>query len=249
MADKTLATPRQPNGFGALVTRLLETLGLLNKGSAESAATPTSGEAAQTTGVSNNALNVTRVGGLAALITGAGAAAIGLFHVNVKTDPASVVVAAYGSVGAIVAAALLTAAIIVSADIRARTALNAQAAAPAPPAPQATDADSFGNAWYRALSMLHAAVDKLDLTDDSDREAWLQGSTAAKLTAAASTGLTEALHPSAGAQATQHQLLKTGQSSVVSLLEGATNPTGKANVVSQARAALGSMDTSLPWPG
>jgi hypothetical protein len=67
---------------------------------------------------------VTRVGGLTALIASAGAAALAIFNVHKGVDQASVVVAAYVSVGAIVAASLLTAAIIISADIRARSATN-----------------------------------------------------------------------------------------------------------------------------
>jgi hypothetical protein len=126
----SIATPRKPTGWAGLWTRAFESVGLLNKGSADSAATPEAGDAAQTAGVSSNALNVTRVGGLAALIVGAGAAAIAIFNVNKATDNASIVVAAYVSVGAIVAAALLTAAVIISSDIRARVAVNGQQHAP-----------------------------------------------------------------------------------------------------------------------
>jgi hypothetical protein len=241
-----------------MATRLLETVGLLNKGSAGSAATPMVNDAAQTVGVSNNALNVTRVGGLAALISGAGAAAVAIFNVNKVTDKASIVVAAYISVGVIVASALLTAAIIISSDIRARVALNAPAAAGSGPAGSTSSAkaktagaNSFGDAWYRALSMLHDAVDRLERTPESPAGEWVDGSTAAWLDAAASAGKTQDLHPADDNQATLHARLRAGQSSVVSLLDKLAhgpNPGEKTETIIRIRAVLSSMDQSLPWP-
>jgi hypothetical protein len=120
----SIESPRQPTGFAATATKLLEAVGVLNKGSSESAATPKANDAEQMSGISSNALNVTRVGGLAALIAAVGAAALAIFNVNKATDKASIVVAAYISVGVIIASALLTVAIIISSDIRARAASN-----------------------------------------------------------------------------------------------------------------------------
>jgi hypothetical protein len=112
-----------PASLAGLVASAAESIGLLNKGSAKAAAAPGAGDVANLQPISSNTLNVTRVGGVAALISAAGAAALVLFNVNKTTDRASIVVAAYLSVGAIVAAALVTVAIIVAADIRARTAV------------------------------------------------------------------------------------------------------------------------------
>lgn len=99
-----------------------EAVGLLNKGSTKSPAAPAPGQTGEVEPISSNSLNVTRVGGIAGLITAAGAAAIGIFAVK-ATDPAAVRAAAYGAVGLIVAAALITAAIIIAADIRARASI------------------------------------------------------------------------------------------------------------------------------
>jgi hypothetical protein len=114
---------QRDTGLAKLVTTIFESVGLLNKGSASAAAAPAQGEADQVQPVSSNALNVTRVGGVATLIGGAGAAALAIFSVDKTHDPVSIVVAAYASVGAIVASALLTVAIIISSDIRARAAI------------------------------------------------------------------------------------------------------------------------------
>jgi hypothetical protein len=245
--SKTLATPRQP-GFGDLVTRLFEAVGVLNKGSAASAATPPTDVAAQTTGVSNNALNVTRVGGLASLVTVVGSAAFAIFKVS--NQPVAVKVAGYASVGVIIAAALITAAIITSADIRSRTVLNAQAASPSaasatPASQQATDAGSFKSTWYQALSMLHAAVDIFDAIDEPR---WMHGGvTNAQIQADAAGRLTNNLHPDPD-QATLHAKLQAGQAKVVSLLQGATGFGGKAQISDGAKVALAQMDQDLPWP-
>lgn len=251
-----LDTARNP-GVATWVTKLFEIIGVLNKGSSRSAATPKADDAAATAGVSSNALNVTRVGGLAAFIASAGAAALAIFNVNSTTTRAPIVVAAYLSVGAIVAAGLLTAAIIISADIRARVAANpapspsgstgGKALAKAAPA----DADNFGDAWYRALSMLHGAVDRLDRAPDSPADAAKDAASAAFMKASASDGKTKDLKPAGGEQATLHALLSTGQSSVVSQLEdyfksGATAK--KSDVITSIRSVLDSMDSSLPWP-
>ncbi len=110
-------------GLAKALTTIFESLGILNKGSAAAAAAPEPSEVDQVQGVSSNSLNVTRVGGLAAVIAGVGAAALAVFEVDKAHDHASIVVAAYVSVGVIVAAALLTTGVIIAADIRARSAI------------------------------------------------------------------------------------------------------------------------------
>jgi hypothetical protein len=124
-----LGTIRGSSGFSfvRLVTQAAESVGLLNKGSSKAPAAPAPGSSGPAA-ISANTLNVTRVTGLGTLIAGAGGAALLLFHVKPAT-PASEVVAAYISTGVIVAAALLTVAMIICADIRARTVTAAAAAA------------------------------------------------------------------------------------------------------------------------
>ena len=258
--NKGLDTPRNP-GIALWVTKLFELIGVLNKGSSRSPATPKTGDAAATAGVSSNALNVTRVGGFAAFIASAGAAALAIFNVNSTTTRASIVVAAYASVGAIVAAALLTAAIIISADIRARVATNpppspspspsGAAASKALAKAASTDAATFGDAWYRALSMLHDAVDRLDRAPDSTSSEVVDAATTAWLDAAASTGKTQSLKPADDDQITLQARLSTGQSSVITLLKNYADSgdvTTKAAAITRVRSVLDSLDHSLPWP-
>jgi hypothetical protein len=254
----SIDSPRKPFSWAAMITRLFEAIGLLNKGSAESAATPKADDAAQTAGVSSNTLNVTRVGGLTAFIAAAGAAALALFNVNKATDRASIVVAAYISVGVIVVAALLTAAIIISSDIRGRTAASTPTASPSVPTAstssteaETADANSFGDSWYRAVSMLHDAVDQLERTPVNPNNVWVDGSTAAWLDAAASIGKTQNLHPLDDDQAILHARLSAGQSSVVSLFDKLVNDQGsgqKPDTITRIRSVLNSIDRSLPWP-
>ena len=59
---KAITEPRK-SGLVWAATNMFESLGLLNKGSGDSAATPKAGDAAQTAGISSNALSVTRLGG------------------------------------------------------------------------------------------------------------------------------------------------------------------------------------------
>ena len=82
------------------VVQALQAIGLLNKGSADAAAA-----AAAAAAISDDALNVTRVGGVAAEIASAGAASLVLFGVGKVKDRASIVVSAYLATGAIVVAA------------------------------------------------------------------------------------------------------------------------------------------------
>ena len=116
------ATTRD-RGLAKFVAIIFERLGLLNKGSASASAAPEPGKTGEVEPISSNTLNVTRVGGLTTLIGGAGAAALAIFNINKATDRSPIVVAAYASVGVIVAATVLTVAIIIAADIRARGAI------------------------------------------------------------------------------------------------------------------------------
>jgi hypothetical protein len=113
--------------LASYAAKLFEFFGLLNKGSADAPAAPDPDAAGQTQSVSSNSLNMTRVGGVTSVIAGAGAAALVLFKVDRASDPQAIVAAAYASTGIIVTAALLTVAIIISADIRARSKLAASA--------------------------------------------------------------------------------------------------------------------------
>jgi hypothetical protein len=122
---------RDGKSLAGRVATFFEKLGLLNPGSTATRSVPTQAAVQQVQPVSSNALNVTRVGGVTSLIAGAGGAALLLFKVDKAKDPHAIVVAAYASVGLIVAAALLTVAIIIAADIRARAAI---AVATPPPA-------------------------------------------------------------------------------------------------------------------
>jgi hypothetical protein len=133
-------TTQRDSGPGQWFTWLFEKLGVLNKGSSATSAAPDPGEVdQQVQAVSTNALNVTRVGGLATLVTAVGAAALAIFKLDKGTTPAARA-AAYASVGVIVAAALIAAAVIIAADIRARTAVATTTSAKAAPAPAARTA-------------------------------------------------------------------------------------------------------------
>jgi hypothetical protein len=70
--------------------------------------------------IESNALNVTRIGGIASTITAVGAAATGIFTIS-ETDKVAQKVAITAATGAIVAVALVAVAIIIAADLRART--------------------------------------------------------------------------------------------------------------------------------
>ncbi|HEX4804845.1 MAG TPA: hypothetical protein VFU94_02995 [Conexibacter sp.] len=139
----------------ALVTRVFEAIGLLNKGSATTPGAPDASDMDRVQPVSTNALNVTRVGGVTAVIGGAGAAALAIFSVDPARDATAVVVAAYASVGLIVAAALVTVAIIIAADIRARQAI-AVATSKAPAPTEARDGKVLGAVVQRHATPAHA---------------------------------------------------------------------------------------------
>ena len=241
--SSTVAALSKPRGAGLVteITKVFESVGVLNHGSASSAATPPAGQAG-TAGISNNALNVTRVGGLTAVIAAAGAAAIAIFNVNKATDKASIVVAAYVSVGVIIAAALLTAAIIISADIRSRTALNGSAptAGPAPTAGQAIDAKPVDETWQHVLDKLEGALARLQHRTEDPVSAWLD--------ACATSGITAQLQPVA-AYAALHARLMAGQSRVLArfqqLLEEPNGSSPNKTVCHEIETVLDHMRQSL----
>lgn len=158
---------RNPKSLSSLATKLFESLGLLNKGSADIAAGVVDKSVAeQELAVTPPSLNVTRVGGVAALIASAGAAALALFNVDKGEDPAGVVAAAYGGTALIVTASLIAVAVIVSADIRARC-LATHAEKPGelveaePAEAAATSSQVFRTAWDDAVRRLEGAKDGL----------------------------------------------------------------------------------------
>ncbi len=130
MAGSVASITRNAFSPAKILGYIGEAIGLLNKGSVK--ASGAAGGNASGKSISANSLNVTRVGGVGAVISGAGGAALLLFKVNKSTDPPSIVVAAYLSVGVIVAAALVTVAMIIVADVRTRGSVAASAAVATP---------------------------------------------------------------------------------------------------------------------
>ncbi|WP_458243398.1 hypothetical protein [Streptomyces sp. MAI_2237] len=241
------ASSRRRKSLAVPLAALFEALGVLNQGSSRAPANPSPEEAARTVGVSTNTLNVTRVLGLGALITGTGAAALGLFAVDKKTDAASVVVAAYASVGVIVAAALLTAAIIVSADIRARVAVNAPTALTAlgrrsavqGVSAGASDAQAFVAAWHDALDVLRGALKESEQYVDDQLTAWLD--------ACASTHRTAQLQP-AEDQRAMHARLQASQRLVLGRFEsliGEEDARARMRSRAEIEYVLEAMDRSI----
>ena len=144
------------SGLVKWATRALEAIGLLNKGSADASAVPGT-NADGVTPVASNALNVTRVGGVAAFIAGAGGAALALFNVD-KADGAAIVAAAYGAVGLIVAAALLTAALIIVADIRARASIAVATAEPQHEHPTVKTVKASVDGTWRSMARMTSSA-------------------------------------------------------------------------------------------
>jgi hypothetical protein len=97
--------------------------------------------------IDSNALNVTRVGGFAAFISAILAGIAQFFPVS-ATDPVALRVAVPAIEGFIVAAALFTAAIIIAADLRARSTVHASPnpASATPPANAAPNGGGGGGA-------------------------------------------------------------------------------------------------------
>lgn len=192
-------------------TRVFESIGLLNKGSAE-AARPTGEQPVPAQPLQSPALNVTRVGGFGAAIAVAGAAALTLYNVDKTKDASAVVVAAYLGTAAIVVSALLAAAIMVSADIRGR----AQAVASSVPAgssgSDATDGSSphaFVAQWRQAIDRLSNALSGLKTGELMPIAAWLD--------AAASGGAIQGLVAPKG-YADEHAMLAAGQTRILDRL-------------------------------
>lgn len=226
------------DGLVKTAAKIFESIGLLNKGSSTSAATPTSGEAAETAGINSNTLNVTRVGGLGAVIAGVGASALAIYNVNKDEDATAIVVAAYASVGAIVAAALLTVAIIISADIRSRASANLAASHMA--TAKTSEPDQFADTWQNALAKLEGALDRSAKRPDESANAWFDAS--------ASSGPTAKLTPPDD-KANLHAQLQAGQSFVLSSLEKLITEQGENKrkaILANARNVLSSMKGRLP---
>ena len=200
--------------------QLFERLGVLNQGSAT---------AAKTAGISTNTLNVTRVSGLTVLVGSVGAAALEIFKVKPKT-PVPEVVAAYASVGVIVAAALLTAAIIVSADVRARTAAQVGAAQPdAKTQPSAAKTkhspakhESLTAAWNDVLKQLGDVQEEMADNPGNALGSWLD--------AAATEGLTAHLSPADGQEERLHAQLTACRSRVVAKYQSRIDETDTARL-------------------
>lgn len=203
------------DGLAKGLTKAFEAIGLLNKGSADIAAgDQTAKKEAGDLPVVSNSLNVTRVGGTGAVIAAAGAAALTLFNVDKASDKVPVVVAAYASTGAIVAAALVTTAIIISADIKARsTVTQGRGISKTPVAAAVTPADSasFKNAWKSALDRLEAVKNALPAADRN-------GASALWLDAKASAGFTASLTPPQDL-ADEHARMSAAQTRGCQLLE------------------------------
>jgi hypothetical protein len=236
MAAAPGTTAARNPGVALWVGKALEALGVLNKGSAGAPATPSPEQAAQSTGISTNALNVTRVGGVTAFIAAVGAAALAIFNVDKAVDKPSIVVAAYIGVGVIVASALLTVAIIINADIRSRVALATAATQAATPAKEAAP---FAAAWQQSLNDLKGALERLRHRSEDATTAWLD--------ATASSGATAQLKPAKEQQAI-HARLQAGQSRVLSKLEGLigeANARRRQRVLAEIQVLLDSMERSL----
>jgi hypothetical protein len=206
MATELPTSAKRGRGLVKAVSTVLESVGILNKGSANSPATPSAASAAVTSGISTNSLNVTRVAGLAALVTAIGAAALAVFNVDKSKDPAVVVSTAYVSVGAIIVASLFASAIIISADIRARVvAENAYVKAGA-----RTEAPEFVKAWKEQLSVLKGVLGRLRNGTQNVRAAWLDAS--------ATAGPISTLAPDPTQSALQAKL-SVGHKQILALLE------------------------------
>jgi hypothetical protein len=236
------------NGLSLFFTTIFEALGILNKGSAGlskgDSDTKDAAEAAAIPIVSTS-LNVTRVGGMAAAIAGAGAAALALFNVDKLKDPAAIVVAAYASSGFIVGAALIAAALIISADTRSRGMTAADTGKSAgkdttPPDSAPSTAKSFKEAWSSAVASLEAVSSQLPPPKGTRNEysrLWLD--------AKASTGFTTSLKPP-GDLVDEHARLAAGQQRLCQLLEDMTRGSAaEAEDQSEVRALVAQMSTTF----
>jgi hypothetical protein len=232
---------RSSTGIPALATKLLESLGLFNKGSAAlTTGELTDEDAAGKTPVTPPSLNVTRVGGLAAVIAGAGTAALALFNIDKDADADAIVATAYASTGFVVAAALITAAVIIAADIRARTAATltpVSASKVRAPSEATTPAADLRSAWLNALERLQNVKDELTTAQNRNdySRLWLQ--------AEASKGLINSV-VAESSLADEHELLSRGQAEVCRILsELRTSTTNVADDVSELRTIVETMQS------
>jgi hypothetical protein len=230
--------------FARLVTQAFEGLGLLNKGSAQAARPVPGAETPPPTPVSSSALNVTRVSGTAVLIAGAGAAGLALFRVDQQTDPHSLVITAWAGTSAIVVAALITAAIIISADLRARAHVAGNQTGDSPGTATAVAGSNvtkqqFADTWRHAIARLENAVSGLSDGGLAATAAWLD--------AAASEGSVKSLIPPVES-ADEHAKLTVAQDRVVErLLElvSGDDPTHWATVLQELRLIIGEMNRTI----
>lgn len=235
------ALKRANKGVPVLVTAFFESLGVLNKGTAAlSKGTLTEEEAAEKAPVTTPSFNVTRVGGFAALIASAGAATLALYNIDATTNT-MIVATAYASTGFVVAASLITAAVIISADIRARSSATMATGASTAAKSIATDAEptspaDFKDAWKEALDRLQNIKNGLpDLQDRNDYSgAWLA--------AEASKGFTRRLQPGT-VLADEHELLSRGQEEVCDLLYALRLSTSTAEDQSEIRFIIEHMQS------
>jgi hypothetical protein len=159
--------------------------------------------------------------------------------VNKSDDPSEIVVAAYASTGFIVAAALITAALIISADIRARSGMTAATSAEETDSKGGTAESSdetartgLASAWGKALARLEDVKAQLPAgTGDRNKcsRLWLD--------AQASTGFTKKLEP-ASDLLDEHARLSAGQERVSELLKGLIEDRSSAAEVKKEIAAL-----------
>lgn len=116
--------------------------------------------------ISGNALNVTRVTGLAALITAVLTATTPIFSAE-ATDPTALRVAIPAIQGLIVIASLLTAAIIVAVDIRSRATATLSLSSATAAGNSACSKKASGPSKSKYSSSLNAALNEIsDTTTD-----------------------------------------------------------------------------------
>jgi hypothetical protein len=251
---------RTDTGLPTLATRLFESLGILNKGSASLSTGELKHEdATKKMAVVENSFNVTRVGGLAATITAVGVASIAIFNVDRATDATGVVVAAYASSGFIVGAALITVAIIISADIRARGTAAAKPDTAADSADKSksdpaiagkevkelaaapTSPDSFKATWRIAIERLELIEADLPAVGGESGAAYVPLS----LDAEAAAGLTKTLVPTADMR-DKHARMGAAQQRVSALLQGLqTKRDDESEVQCQIRTLIKEARTTL----
>jgi hypothetical protein len=229
---------RSSNSLAVTATRIFESLGLLNKGSAALSKGEEVAEASAESkfGVMPPSLNVTRVGGLAALVGSVGVAALALF---VLPENADVLERAFSfiSTALVVSAALISAAIILSADIRARTAVsvadgrNGIDSKPEPDASKSQSVDDFAAGWRKS-------IDVLSDVDASLRPAQSRGDfTRLWLRAEASKGFSQQLEPPAGLT-DEHRLLTNAQEEVCRLINDLRKDPSSTSVLKSDIALL-----------